>query len=596
MTGRVAACAAFDPTPAERRTAPMITWKFAKTYARPYLHWYAGGVVALVATNGLSVTIPLYLAEGIDALSLGSAGRSIVVWDAAVVAAMGVLVIGIRTTSRLLFFTPGRLVEAAIQRDLFAAILRQQPDFFARVPPGDLTSRFTSDVQNARLMFGFTALGLVNTVTAAILAGGQLISLAPWLGLTAFVPLALAFLVTAYAVERMRASMRENQRLLGVISEHALASFQGIAAIHAFGAAPALIGRFRETNEAVQRTQIARANMRIAVGPLLGLAAALDVFFVLWLGGPKAVAGTMSAGEVVAFAAIVAYLVSPLRTLTFTLSVVRQASASLERLDEVLSAPPLRPDLPSPLPAPSAPPALRISHLSYRYPGSDRDVLADVSVEVPARGVLGVFGATGSGKTTLVRCLLRLCDPPPGTVFVDGIDVRAIDLDGWRRAATLVPQRAFLYSETVRDNIALGREALVLEPLIDAAQLRVDLAALPSGLGTPVGESGLTLSGGQRQRVALARGLARDAVVLILDDVLSAVDHTTEAALIQALRDRPGCPTTVIVSNRVSALRHASVIVVLSEGHGIDQGTHGELAARPGPYREACERQDEDHD
>lgn len=574
----------------------MITWKFARIYAVPYLHWYLAGAVALAATNGLSVTIPLYLAEGIDALSLGPAGRPTVVWDATVVALMGVLVIGIRTASRLLFFTPGRLVEAAIQRDLFAAILRQQPDFFGRVPPGDLTSRFTSDVQNARLMFGFTALGLVNTITAAFMAGAQLVSLSAWLGLIAFVPLALAFLVTAVAVEHMRASMRENQRLLGVISEHALAGFQGIAAVHAFGAAPALIERFRTTNAAVQRTQIARANMRVAVGPLLGLAAALDVFFVLWLGGPAAIEGTMTAGEIVAFAAIVAYLVAPLRTLTFTLSVVRQASASLERLDEVLSAPPLRPDLPEPEPAPTAPPALRISHLSYRYPGSDRDVLADVSVDVPPRAVLGVFGATGSGKTTLVRCLLRLCDPPPGTVFVDGVDVRSIDLDGWRRAATLVPQRAFLYSETVRDNIVLGRDDVALDALTEAAQLRVDLAALPSGLDTTVGEAGLTLSGGQRQRVALARGLARDAVVLVLDDVLSAVDHTTEAALIRTLRERPGCPTTVIVSNRVSALRHADVILVLADGRGVDRGTHPELAARPGPYREACERQDEDHE
>lgn len=574
----------------------MITWKFAKTYARPYLHWYAGGIVALVATNGISVTIPLFLAEGIDALSLGPAGRPTVVWDAAVVAAAGVAVIGIRTTSRLLFFTPGRLVEAAIQRDVFAAILRQQPDFFAKFAPGDLTSRFTSDVQNARLMFGFTALGLVNTVTASILAGVQLISLAPWLGITAFVPLAVGFLITTLAVERMRAAMRENQQLLGVLSEHALASFQGIAAVHAFGAASVLVGQFRETNQAVQRTQIARSNLRVAVGPLLGLAAAIDVFLVLWIGGPKAVAGTMTAGEIVAFAAIVAYLVSPLRTLTFTLSVIRQASASLERLDAVLSAEPLRPDLPAPLPAPTAPPGLRIEKLSYRYPGSDRDVLVDVSVEVPAHGVLGVFGATGSGKTTLVRCLLRLCDPPAGTVFVDGTDVRAIDLDAWRRAAVLVPQRAFLYSETVRDNITLGREDLPLEPLLDAAQLRVDLAALPSGLETTVGESGLTLSGGQRQRVALARGLARDAVLLALDDVLSAVDHTTEAALVRALRERPGCPTTVIVSNRVSALRHADVIIVLVDGHGVERGTHAELASRAGPYREAADRQDEDHD
>jgi ATP-binding cassette subfamily B multidrug efflux pump len=260
----------------------------------------------------------------------------------------------------------------------------------------------------------------------------------------------------------------------------------------------------------------------------------------------------------------------------------------------------MRPDLPSPLPSPFAqarparPPTLTARDLSYRYPGSDRDALSGVSFEVPAGRVLGVFGATGSGKSTLVRCLLRLCDPPPGTLFADGLDVRQLDLDTWREHVVLVPQRAFLWSGTVRENILLGRTDLDLHSLIDEAQLQVDVDALPQGVDTVVGEAGITLSGGQRQRVALARGLARDASVLVLDDVLSAVDHTTEAALAQALERRANGPTTVIVSNRISALRHAHTIVVLAGGRMIDQGTHPELMSRPGPYREAALRQSED--
>jgi ATP-binding cassette subfamily B protein len=280
--------------------------------------------------------------------------------------------------------------------------------------------------------------------------------------------------------------------------------------------------------------------------------------------------------------------------MTFTLSVARQAQVSLERLDEVLGAVPRRPDLPEPRPAPAGPMALSIRDLTYRHPGADRDALSGVSVEVPAGEVLGVFGATGAGKTTLVRCLLRLDDPPPGAILADGADIRSIDLDAWRQAAVLVPQRAFLFSEALKDNVLLGAaDEGQLDALVDQAQLRVDLAALPDGVGTVVGEAGLTLSGGQRQRVAIARGLARDARLLVLDDVLSAVDHTTEAALIRALRDRPCRPTTVIVANRCSALVHADVILVLDRGRVVARGAHADLVREPGPYAEAWRRQTE---
>lgn len=581
-------------------TRPPAIGRLARRYALPYAHWYAGGALALLLTNGMSVTIPLYLATGIDALALGAAGRPIVARSALIVAGMGVLVIGARTASRLLFFNPGRKIEAKLTVDLFASLVRQQSGFFAAHPQGDLQARFTSDIQYVRLMFGFAALGLVNTVVAAVMATGQLLKLSPALGALAALPLGLGFLATSIAVDRMRDLMRQNQIAMSAMSEHALTSFQGIAAVHAFDAAPVLEARFLERNVEIQRNQLARSGLRVAVGPLLGLAASIDVFLALWLGGGghglSGAIAQMSAGEIVAFAAIVAYLVAPLRQFTFTWSVVRQATASLERITEVLDAVPLRPDLPSPRPVPTAAPSIAVRGLTFRYPGADRDALHDVSIDVPAGGLLGVFGPTGSGKTTFVRCLLRLEDPPAGAIEVDGVDVRELDLDGWRKAAVLVPQRAFLFSESVRSNIALGSMSggapVQVEPVVRDAQLDVDIAALPDGLDTVVGEAGLTLSGGQRQRVALARGLARDGVVLALDDVLSAVDPATESALLRTLSKR-GVGTRVIVSNRVSALRHADVIVVLDGGRAVDRGTHAALSARSGSYREACLRQEE---
>jgi ATP-binding cassette subfamily B protein len=206
-------------------------------------------------------------------------------------------------------------------------------------------------------------------------------------------------------------------------------------------------------------------------------------------------------------------------------------------------------------------------------------------------------GPTGSGKTTLLRVLARLYNPAPGTVRIDGVDLLDIDLDGWRDAMTLVPQRAYLFSESVRSNILLGEDDPErLERALSLAALDVDITALKDGVDTQVGEAGVTLSGGQRQRTALARGLARSQSVLMLDDVLSAVDHTTEQQLVDALKSRDPRPTTVIVAHRVSALQHADVIAVMEGGRIVDSGTHEELIARPGLYSDIWKRQTESSD
>jgi ABC-type multidrug transport system fused ATPase/permease subunit len=223
-------------------------------------------------------------------------------------------------------------------------------------------------------------------------------------------------------------------------------------------------------------------------------------------------------------------------------------------------------------------------------------VLSDIDVVLPGGATIGVFGRTGSGKSTLLRLLARLETPPEGTVFVDGVDLTRVDLADWRRRMTLVPQSPFLFSESIAENVGFGAGTPVVEAAAASASLNVDLAALPDGLATVVGERGIALSGGQRQRVALARGLARDTDVVLLDDVLSAVDHHTEQELLEMLRrrrtdGRP--PLRVIVSHRLSALEQADLVLVLEEGRLVDKGTHAELLARPGPYQDAWAAQRE---
>lgn len=568
--------------------------RFAKRYMLPFLPWFLGGSLALFATNWLSVTIPMYLAEAIDALRDLEDPTAIVGRNAAIIAAMGAAIIVIRTASRLLFFTPGRLVEAQVKKDLFARLLEQQPAFLSQWPTGDLMSRASSDVNFLRLLSGFGALTAVNIVAVIGLTLIQMIRLSPALTLYMVVPVAIGLVFTQFFIRRMFRLVRRMQAELADLSDHVLSTYQGVATVHGFVAERAFVERFDDLNEAYLDTSKKRAEMRAAIAPTLGLAASVNVFLLLFVGGPMAIRGEVTVGELVAFTTLVAFLTGPLRGMSFLLSMIKQAQAALERIEAVMAPEPERPDLPDPEPAPSAPPAITVRDLHFTYPDDDEEVLHGIDLEIGPGRTLGILGPTGGGKTTLLRCLARLFNPPRGTVFLDGVDILDIDLDDWRRKLAYVPQRAFLFSESLKENVLLGApEDGRLERVLELAAMDDDIEALPAGQDTLVGESGLMLSGGQRQRTALARGLVREHVVLVLDDVLSAVDHETERQLIEAIREAGVSPTTLIVSHRISALQHADLIVVLRDGHLVQKGTHGDLIEQEGLYRTTWERQQE---
>jgi ATP-binding cassette, subfamily B, multidrug efflux pump len=566
---------------------------FIRRYLVPYIHWYVAGTLMLVATNWMSVTIPLYLAHGIDVLEqLGSDGMGQVRNDAIAVALMGICIMAVRFGSRVLFFTPGRLVEAAVKRDLFEKVLRHQPSFLRHWSDGDLMSRASSDVTYARLLAGFAALQVVNTVVAITMGAGQMARLSPRLTVWVAIPLLLAMLIMQFFLRQLFLIMRKLQQETAELSDHILSSYQGVATIREFVAEPAFQAHFEIRNQALLVTTLKRVNLRIFIGPLLSLAASINVCILIYVGGGMAIDDDLSIGQLVAFVTLIAFMTIPLRATSFLLSLLRQAEAAIERLDAVMLPLPDRPDRETSRIAPKTAPSIRVSGLNFAYPDAEESALHDISLDIPAGQTLGVLGLTGSGKTTLLRCLARLYNPPEGTVFIDEVDVRDIDLDDWRRAMTLVPQRPFLFSEPVRDNILLGTgDDETLHKMLSAAALSADIEALPDGVMTQVGEAGLMLSGGQRQRVALARGLNRSGSVLMLDDVLSAVDHTTERQLIDTLRDSGSRPTTIIVAHRISALAHADEIVVMTGGRVVDRGTHEELSSRDGLYRDTWVRQ-----
>lgn len=563
--------------------------RFFRSYLTGYLGWYALGTAALVATNWMSVEIPMILGRAIDELTHGGDPAGVRV-HAAWIAALGVAVIAIRTASRLLFFTPGRLVEARLKRDLFESMLRQQPKFLRQWSVGDLVSRHTSDVNMARLLAGFTALGVINTVVALGVTGAQMFRISPVLATATVLPIALGFAVTRTVVRRLLFWTSAVQRHAAEISDHILTTYQGVSTIRLFRSHQTFEDLFERRSAEWRRAGVRRSDLRIGIGPVLSLAAASNVFVLLWFGGAMAIRGELTVGELVGFTSLASYLIGPLRGMSFIASLWKQSEASLDRLEEILRPVPDRPERlrpGGPLPAPTAPPVIELRNLSFQWAGAVRPALSDVSAQIPAGSTLGVFGPTGAGKSTLIQILARLENPAPGRVFVNGTDILELDLEAWRRVTCTVPQKPFLFSESVRDNLLLGQpDDGRLTAMIETVSLGPDLHTLPAGLDTIVGEAGITLSGGQRQRVALARGLLRPHVVRLLDDVLSSVDAETEARLLPTLLR--GSATTILVSHRISALRGAAEILVLGEaGQVLDRGAHAQLVLRPGPYQEA---------
>ena len=560
--------------------------RFMRGYVRPLWRWYLAGTLAVLLTNWLAVQVPVRMAAGLDALRVGNTAG--VAHLAMMIGIIGLAIIATRTASRVWFFTPGRLAEFELREALFAHCLRLQPEFYARFATGDLLSRLTTDVTFARACAGFALLQAINVIGALGLGTWQMAQISLPLTVACALPVVIAFAGMQLGAGKLFQMQRRAQAQLAALSDELLGTLQGIATVQAF-TVEAEFGRRLELRASDLRTSnLGMARIRAVTFPLLTVAGGVSIAVIVGVGGPLAIAGETSPGQLAAFVALVVYVLVPMRIMGWLVPLFQRSAASLERIHVVLDAAPERPDADVLAAFPTAVgPALSLRGLTFAYPDApDRPVLHDLTVDIPAGATVGIYGPTGSGKTTLLRVLSRIRNPPPQSCFAAGVDVRTIDLAQWRKNLTLVPQSPFLFSETIRENVGMGAGEADIRAAVLASSLDPDLEALPDGMDTIVGERGIVLSGGQRQRVALARGLVRHTPLVLLDDVLSAVDHRTEQELIAMLRARHGA-TRIVVSHRLSALEHADLVLVLDGGRIVDQGVHASLIARAGPYRDA---------
>jgi len=537
-------------------------------------------------TNGFALLIPWFMKLAVEGLQHPSAARFSPSACAVIIASLASVHCITRIFSRTLILNAARIIEFRIRDDLFRRLMILDLHYFSKSRTGDILSRFSNDLTNVRMLAGFGAMSAVNTLILFLAAVTLMVRIHPWLTLWAVLPFPLMVLVIKRISQHLFLRSLEAQEELARLSSMAEESVSAVRLIKSYCREDNFQGAFKTISGNYLRHNLRLARLRGLVLPVMAAATGAGTLIVLFFGGRLVIAGSLTLGDFVAFSGYLAMLVWPTAVLGWILTLAQRGAASMARLAVILTAEPLVTDAADAEPVVEVRQGIEIRGLSFSY--GNETVLDGISLFIAKGEKVGITGEVGSGKSTLLRLLLRLLPVGHGMLFVDGRDINSIALESLRRLVGYVPQEAFLFSRNIRDNIAYGLAAGTEDALVNEAARQAgfleDVAHLHDGLDTMVGEKGVMLSGGQKQRLAIARALATDPRILLLDDPLSAVDAGREEEILAELgsfyRDR----TVLIVSHRLSAFRDCDRVIVLKSGGIAEQGRPADLLREGGLY------------
>ena len=585
----------------------------------PYLKRYRGGLVwgglCVLCNNGVWILFPQVLRRAVNDLNSGVTRQKLLTYSLLIIAIA--LVKGIfQFLTRWVVIGISRDIEFDLRNDLFAHLEHLSYSYYQRNRTGDIMARATNDLNAVRMLLGPAIMYSANTLVFTAGALGFMLAISPKLTIYAFLPLPIASIVIQYFGRRIHERFERIQAMFSDISARAQENFSGARVIRAYVQEQAEIAAFEGANKEYIRRSLGLVRLMGMLWPTLELMLGAAVVIVLWLGGRQVLLGKMDVGDFVAFNTYMMQLTWPVIALGWVINIFQRGTASLVRIEEILSQ---RPEIadeeiigssgdrvigsskdhrdePDLLRSPDLIGEIEFCNLNFAYNGTS--VLKDINLRIPAGSSLAIVGPTGSGKTTLVNLIPRIYDAEPGAVLIDGCPVRKFPLDSLRRHIGFVPQETFLFSDTIRENIAYGisredGDASLdeIKAAAEAANIAHDIASFPEGYNTMVGERGITLSGGQKQRTAIARAILRSPRILILDDALSSVDTHTEDKILNHLREIMRGRTTIFISHRVSTVRNADRIAVLHQGRIVELGTHDQLIARNGYYTDLYNKQ-----
>ncbi len=565
----------------------MKEYKRLFPYLKRYVWWYVFGLFFLVITDGGQLFMPQIIKSAIDIISGGRFELSAVLQRAIMLAGVALAVAVGRFGWRFFLNGTSRRIEAELRDDLFRHLLTLSSSFYNRTKTGDLMARATNDMRAIRMATGMAFVAFIDGLFMAAAIFTILFTQYTELALITIIPLPVIAILTLGMGKLIGERFRRVQEGFSRLSEHVQETLSGIRVVKSFVQEKHVIGRFHAANMEYVGANMALVKIWGFFFPLIMFLSGVSALLLLRFGGVAVIERKLTPGDFVAVLAYLQMLRWPMAGIGFTVNMIQRGAASLGRINRILEE---KPDITSPPSPRTEVPAgdLVVQDLSYGYEDGD-PILKEINFVVPEGSTLGILGRTGSGKSTLVKLIPRLLDPPRGTITIAGRDVHEWDLHVLRSSIAMVPQDTFLFSAPIKENIAFGDPSLPEETLSAAAEVSTinrDLENFPSAWDTTVGERGITLSGGQKQRVAISRAVAVNPQFMIFDDALASVDTETEERILSRFLKLRAGRSNILISHRVSTLQAADRIIVLDNGRIVQSGTHEELLEEEGFYRE----------